>query len=186
MMFADTLNANTLSRRQNEHSQVFGTSCGWARAHGLKTNSKAHKALSILAKRDGVPDTMVVDRSKEQTLGEFRKKHGKMDVCVQQMEPSSQWESAAEGQTRELKQGSAQKMTSTNTPKRFWDDCLETEGCVQSHTVLDICQLNGEVSETVMKGCTADIFPCAEHGWCQWAFWTDPIAQFPNCKTRLG
>jgi len=85
MMFTDTLNANTLSRRQNEHSQVFGTSCGWARAHGLKTNSKAHKALSILAKRDGVPDTMVVDGSKEQTLGEFRKKCGQMFVCVQEI-----------------------------------------------------------------------------------------------------
>jgi len=84
-MFTDTLNADTSSRRQNKHGQAFGTSCGWAKAHGLKNKSKAHKALLILAKRDGVPDTMVVDGSKEQTLGEFRKKCGQMFVCAQEI-----------------------------------------------------------------------------------------------------
>ena len=126
-MFTGTLNANTSSRRQNKHGQAFGTSFGWARAHGLKNKSKAHKALSILAKRDGVPDTMVVDGSKEQTLGESRRKCRQINVCIQQIEPCSQWANAAEGQVRELKQGSGKKMMSANTPKRFWDNCLETE-----------------------------------------------------------
>ena len=103
-MFTDTLNTVTLSRRQNQHSQVFGTSHGWTRAHGLKTKSEAHKALSILAKRDGVADTiMVMDGFKEQTLGEFRRKCGQIYVFVQQMEPHSQWANATEEQVRELK-----------------------------------------------------------------------------------
>ena len=84
-MFTDTLDVVTSSRRQSEHGQAFGTGCGWARAHGFKSKSKAHKALLILAKRDGVPDTMVMDGSKEQTLGKFRKKCGQMFVYVQEI-----------------------------------------------------------------------------------------------------
>ena len=38
----------------------------------MKKNSEAHETLSLMFKRDGVPPRMVLDNSKEQSLGEFR------------------------------------------------------------------------------------------------------------------
>ena len=47
---------------------------GWKRIFPMTKKSCAHEALSILFKRDGVPSSIVMDGSKEQTLGEFRRK----------------------------------------------------------------------------------------------------------------
>jgi hypothetical protein len=53
---------------------VYSTSFGWARAHPMKRKGEAHETLSFVFHHDGVPLAMVVDNSKEQTLGEFRQK----------------------------------------------------------------------------------------------------------------
>ena len=40
----------------------------------MSRKSEAHETLSVLLKRDGVPPEMIMDGSKEQTCGEFRRK----------------------------------------------------------------------------------------------------------------
>jgi len=40
----------------------------------MKLKSDAHDSLSLLFQRDGVPPKMLMDGSKEQTLGRFKKK----------------------------------------------------------------------------------------------------------------
>jgi hypothetical protein len=62
------------SRRGNKFAQVYATSFGWARAHPTTRKGEAHETLSLLFHRDGVPPTMVLDDSKEQTKGDFMKK----------------------------------------------------------------------------------------------------------------
>ncbi len=63
--------AATPSKQGNKMAQVYSISFGWARAHPMKRNGEAHETLSLVFHRDGVPPTMVVDDSKEQTLGEL-------------------------------------------------------------------------------------------------------------------
>jgi hypothetical protein len=70
-VFTDTMFAATPSKRGNKMAQVYSTSFGWARAHPMKRKGEAHKTLPLVFHCDGVPPTMVVDDSKEQTLGEF-------------------------------------------------------------------------------------------------------------------
>jgi hypothetical protein len=70
-IFTDTLIASTRSLRDNKYSQIFATSYGWSQSFGLRVKSEAHEALSLSFKRDGVPPEMIMDGSKEQTLGEF-------------------------------------------------------------------------------------------------------------------
>ena len=66
-MFTDTAQANITSKRGNRYSQLFSLPFGWVRAFGIPKKSDAHDALSLLFKREGVPTTMVMDVSKEQT-----------------------------------------------------------------------------------------------------------------------
>ena len=40
----------------------------------MKTKGQAHEALSLLFAQEGVPNKMIMDGSKEQTMGEFRRK----------------------------------------------------------------------------------------------------------------
>ena len=53
----------------------------------MHTKSEAHEPLSLLAQCDGVPPQIIMDGSKEQTLGKFHKKLGEMGCEICQMEP---------------------------------------------------------------------------------------------------
>ena len=59
-----------------------------------------------MAQRDGVPFVIVMDGSKEQTLGPIRRKAKEMDCHVVQTEPHSPWQNATELVIRELKRSS--------------------------------------------------------------------------------
>ncbi len=97
-------------------AQVFATSFGWARAHRMKRKGDAHETLSLVFQRDGVPPTMVIDDSKEQTKGGFRQKLKEVDCHLRVTEPYSPWQQTAEGCIRELKRGSSRKMIRPDHP----------------------------------------------------------------------
>jgi hypothetical protein len=60
------------SNQGNKYSQVFAAPFGWTHAFLMRRKGDKHEALSLLFHRDGVPPVMVMDGSKEQTLGDFR------------------------------------------------------------------------------------------------------------------
>ncbi len=68
-------------------AQVYATSFGWARAHPMKRKGDAHETLSLVLQHDGVPMTMVINDSKEQTKGEFRQKLKEADCHTRVTEP---------------------------------------------------------------------------------------------------
>jgi len=73
-VFTDTMFAGTPSCSGNKCAQVYSTSFGWARVHPMTPKGEAHETLSLLFHRDGVPPTMVLNGSKEQCLGNFKRK----------------------------------------------------------------------------------------------------------------
>ncbi len=92
-------------------------SFGWARAHPMTRKGEAHEILSLLFHRDGVPPTMVLDGSKEQTKGDVMRKLHEEDCHARQTEPYSPWQQAVEGCIRELKRGVSRKMIMTGSPR---------------------------------------------------------------------
>jgi hypothetical protein len=150
-MYMDTLNANTVVlKRGNKYAQIFATRLGWYCAFPIKAKSDAHSALSSLFARDGVPNVMVMDGAKEQILGDFRRKCREAGCHVRQTEPHSPWMNMAENGVRELKKSSARQMLLKHSPKRLWDDCLEFQAFIKSHTAGNHYELNGEYPETVL------------------------------------
>ncbi len=63
--------SNTYLRMNNKCAQVFASDFGWVHVYPMKTKDKAHEALSLMIQRKGEPPSMVMDGSKEQTLGKF-------------------------------------------------------------------------------------------------------------------
>ena len=81
----------TPSKRGNKITQVYSTSCGWAGAYSMKCKGEAHETLPLVFHRNGVPPTMVVGNSKEQTLGEFQRKLKEADCHHRVTGPYSPW-----------------------------------------------------------------------------------------------
>ena len=185
-LYSDTLESSTTSKRGNKYAQVFGTNFGWARAFPMPKKSDAHEGLSLLFSRDGVPSTMIVDGSKEQTMGQFKKKAREAGCHIRTTEPYSQWSNAAEGAIRELKRGTGRKLIKSKAPKKLWDDCLELEALIRSNTAHEIYELGGEVPETVVSGETSDISPFCELEWYEWVMFRDSAVSFPEEKMVLG
>lgn len=185
-VFSDTLIAGSVSARGNKNAQIYATNFGWGRAFPMKHKSDAHETLSLLFSRDGVPPEMVLDGSKEQTLGQFAKKLREACCHKRQIEPHSPWMNAAEMNIREIKRGSSRKMIKSQSPKKLWDHSLELEARIRSCTAHDLYKLNGEVPETVMTGQTADISIICEYQWYEWVMFIDAPAQFPNDRKALG
>jgi hypothetical protein len=70
-MFTDTMFSKVKSKYGNTCAQVFLTAKGWTHVYPMKKKSKAHEALSLLHQREGIPNVMVMDSSKEQLLASF-------------------------------------------------------------------------------------------------------------------
>ena len=60
------------------------------------------------------------------------------------------------------------------------------EATIRAHTVHDIFELNGEVSETLVSGQTPDISHFTQHEWYEWVKFRDMKAPFPDTKYALG
>jgi hypothetical protein len=185
-LFADTLLASKPSRRKNTCAEVFVHRNGWKRAYPMKTKSQAHEALSLLFAREGVPAKLIVDGSKEQTLGKFRQKAREADCYIHTTEPYTPHSNAAEGGIRELKKGVGRKMVRSKSPRTLWDDCLELEAYIQSYTWSSIYELDDEVPETMIMGDTAEISQYCQHGWYEWIKFRDTAQHFPEPKMTLG
>jgi hypothetical protein len=63
----------------------------------MKRKGEAHETLLLLFHHDGVLPSMIADNSKEQILGEFKRKLNEANRHLKQMEPYSLWMQAAEG-----------------------------------------------------------------------------------------
>ena len=73
-VFSDTLQAVTKSACGNIYGQTYCTSFGWSKCHPIRKKGEAHDTLSMVFKRDGISPRMIVDKSREPSLGEFKHK----------------------------------------------------------------------------------------------------------------
>jgi hypothetical protein len=152
----------------------------------MKKESEAHEALSFIFHRDGVPNVMVMDGSKAQTEGQFRRKLRDAGCHIKQTEPHTQYTNMGEGGICELKRGVGHKMLRSGCPKRLWDDRIIREAYVRSHTSLDIFGLDIQVPEKKFKVETVDISTIAEYAWYVWIKFRDTVAKLPVSKIQLG
>jgi hypothetical protein len=88
---------------------------------------------------------MVLDGSKEQFKGNFKRKLHGADCHARQTEPYSPWQQAAEGCIRKLKCGVSRKMIKTGSPRVLWDHCIELEALLRSLTSNTVYMTNGKV-----------------------------------------
>ena len=77
-----TPEAGIISHRGNRYTQVYAHRNTWCKAYPMAKKSDAHVTLSLLFAQEGVPSTLVMDRAREQAMGEFRHKARQADCHV--------------------------------------------------------------------------------------------------------
>eukprot|EP00934_Nitzschia_sp_Nitz4_P008127 Nitzschia sp. Nitz4//scaffold260_size33533//228//6137//NITZ4_007876-RA/size33533-snap-gene-0.41-mRNA-1//-1//CDS//3329544674//8117//frame0 len=185
-LYCDTLKSSVKSRRGNTYAQVYCARNGWKRTYGMGRKSDAVNTLAELFTTCGVPATMIMDGSKEQTQGKFRQLARESHCHIRTTEPYSPWSNAAEQAIKELKLGVTRKMRKMCAPLALWDDCLELEALIQSHTASSVYGNQGKTPETKMFGETADISQLCEIGFYDWVMFRDTMVPFPDSKLVLG
>ena len=87
----------------------------------MRFKKNDHETLSLIFKRYGVPPKIIVDNSKEHTLGKFARKFRKADCHLVTTETYSPWMKAAEGCIKQTKLGSSRRVLNSGSPKDLWD-----------------------------------------------------------------
>jgi hypothetical protein len=181
------MDSDIVSKQGNKYAQVFANQFGWTRVHPMAAKkSNAHDGLSLLFAHNGVHNCLIMDNSKEQTLGQFGAKAREADCWIKQTKAYLPWSNFAELAIQELKKGCTRKLIGAKVPKRLWDECLEMESYICSNTYNGHTSLKGETPETVMSGETADISEFAEHAFYDWIKFRDTTVAFPRSKLVLG
>ena len=77
-------------------------------------------------------------------------------------------------------------MVASHSPKRLWDDCMELVADINTHTVHENFELDGETPQAILTGMTPDISNLAEFRWYQWVKWFDENASMPDDQEVYG
>ncbi len=174
------------SMHSNKCAKIFSSNFGWSCAYPMKTKEGAHDALFLVFQHEGVPPLMVIDGSKELTLGRFCQKLCNASCKQKTTEPYLPWQNVTEMEIKKLKKGAVQMSLVTNMPHRLWDDCLEYKAYVRSLMAHDIFKLDGEVPKNVMSGETVDISQFCELGCYDWVKFCSTTVSFPEDLLVLG
>ena len=186
-MYTDTMFAKKKSWfRQNTCAQVYCTEFNWGRVYPMQKKSLTHTTLKRLYQEVGVPHTMIVDNSKEQIHGDFKKLLSEAGTRLSRIERISPWMQRAEGYIREVKRAALRNQQRSGSPEALWDHNIELVALIRSHTALRYGDLEGQVPETVITGQTADISRYVEHSWYDFVKAYDQQQKFPNDKEVLG
>mmetsp|Transcript_2442 Transcript_2442/g.3435 ORF Transcript_2442/g.3435 Transcript_2442/m.3435 type:complete len:118 (+) Transcript_2442:1820-2173(+) len=96
--FTDTMfvTSKAKSRRGNTMLQLFVSDKGFLAVYGMKLKSDFKEALHLFCKEIGVPITLVVDPSGEQTSKAVRKFCNQVGTTLHILQESTQWTNRAE------------------------------------------------------------------------------------------
>ena len=178
-VYAETLKSGIVTKQGNKYGQTYCTSYGKSRCHPMTQKIEAHDTLSLMFNCDGTLPKMIVDKSKEQSLGEFTRKCREAECHLYNSKTYSPWSHMAGGCIQELKRGSSRKFINTGSPKRLWDHCIELQALIWSHTVHSNYGLDGKVPKTCMNGHNDDISNICKYYWYEWVMFSDQPNNYP-------
>ena len=187
--FMDTFFANKkigISKRKNTCMQLFVTDKGYVFVVAMKSKGEVHKATKLFFKQVGIPNAIIADKSKEQTLGETKKICETYGVPIRELERNTPWANRAELYVGILKRAIRKDLKESNCPMVLWDYCAERRAKVNNMTARDLFQLQGQTPEFHVTGLEPDISNICRFEWYEWIYYKDEGPSFPESQWVLG
>ena len=187
--FTDTLfvTSKGKSSRGNTCAQLFVSDKGFVAVYPMRSKSQYPDVLKLFCKEVGVPETLVVDPSGEQTSHKARQFCHKVGTTLRILEESTQWANRAELYIGLFKESIRNDISRTHCPMKFWDYCAERRARIHNVIPRDLFQLDGNNPTTATFGVQADISNICHFDWFDWCYFREESnVQFPFQKRKLG
>ena len=187
--FTDTffVTAKGKSTRGNTCSQIFVSDRGFVAIYPMESKGDFKNALHQFCKEVGVPVSLVVDPSGEQTSKSVRKFCHQVGTTLKILEESTQWANCAELYIGLFKESIRKDISKTNCPMKLWDYCAERRARIHNVTPRDLFQLHGNTPTTATFGTQGDISNICQFDWYDWCYFREEgKVQFPMQKRQLG
>ena len=170
-MYTDTMFKEHPSARGNTCMQIFVTAEGFVYGEPMKTKSDAYLALDKVCRTYGVPQLLVSDNAKEETLGNWGRISKQYLIKQRMTEPHSGWQNRCEDEIREIRKHYARIMSLNQCPDAFWDFGLAYVINVRQ-LIVRAASNNRSPIETI-TGDTPDISEIMDFDFYQWVKYRD-------------
>ena len=187
--FTDTffVTNKAVSSRGNKCAQIFVSDLGYVAIYPMKSKGEFYDALHLFCKEIGVPNSLVVDPSGEQTSSKVKKFCHQVGTTLRILEESTQWANRAELYIGLFKESIRKDLAESNSPLKFWDYCAERRAKIHNVTPKDLFQLNGQTPIAATLGIQGDISNICQFAWYDWCYYREESdIQFPFQKRQLG
>ena len=173
--------------RQNTCAQIFVSDKGFVAIYPMQSKGDFLDALQLFCKEIGVPHTMVMDPSGEQSKKEVKRFMHQVGTTPRYLEENTQWANRAELYIGLFKESIRRDLAESNSPMKLWDYCAERRALIHNATPRNLFQLNGNTPAVATFGKQADISNLCQFKWYQWCkFREENKVQFPFQKVQLG
>ena len=171
--FTDTMfvTDKAKSRPGNKMLQVFVSDKGFIAVYPMKRKSQFKDALHLFCKEIGVPVSLVVDPSGEQTSKEVRKFCNQVGTTLRILQESTQWANHAELYIGFLKESVRKDLSRSNCPLSLWDYCAERRALIHNLIPRDLFQTGGCTPYEYQFGVQGDISNLCQFGWYEWCYY---------------
>ena len=186
--FTDTFQSKKdhTSTRGYKYVQLFVSDKGFIYVVFMKKRSEFPLALKAFAKEIGVPTSLIMDPSGEQTSNEVKRFAQECSMTLKVIEESTQWANLAERYIGLLKSGVRKDMHKANCPISLWDYCIERRVRVHNVTARNTLHLDNQNPHLITEGEPADISNLARYGFYEMVYYYDSKQQFPLPQKRIG
>ena len=187
--FTDTffVTATGKSTRGFTCAQLFVSDKGFVAIYPMKSKGDFEDALHQFCKEVGVPVSLVVDPSGEQTSKSVRKFCHQVGTTLRVLEESTQWANRAELYIGLFKEAVRQDLSRSNSPLSLWDYCSERRARIHNVTPRNLFQLQGQNPVTATFGTQPDISNICQFDWYDWCYYRETSnVQFPFQRRKLG
>ena len=190
LFFTDTFFAKgeTKSRqRGNTCMQIFVSDKGYVAVYPMKTKGQFKDCLHQFCKEIGVPQTLVMDKSGEQTSTAVKRFSHNVGLTLRILEESTQWANRAELYIGILKEAIRRDLRVSNCPIVLWDYCAERRALIHNLTPRALFQTANKTPTEATFGTQGDISNLCLFDWYDWCYYReDSDHQFPHQKILLG
>ena len=153
----------------------------------MKQKSEFKDALHLFCKEIGVPVSLVVDPSGEQTSKDVRIFCNHLGTTLRILQESTQWANRAELYIGFLKEAVRKDMRRSNSPLTLWDYCAERRELIHNLTPHDIFQTGNATPHEYQFGSQGDISNLCNYDWYDWCYYREEGTNaFPFSKEILG
>ena len=187
--FTDTMFVTSAAKSTRGYTmlQVFVSDVGFLAVYPMEKKSDFHDCLQVFCKEVGVPISLVVDPSGEQTSKAVKRFCNQVGTTLRILEENTQWANRAELYIGLLKEAIRKDLRNSNCPMVLWDYCAQRRALIHNLTPRNLFQLEKCTPYQMQFGVQGDISNLCQFDWYDWCYYREESANlFPKQKELIG